>query len=86
MVLAASNCQSSAGGMVNHVLNRRWGRDRASHAVEPTPRRVIPPNRAGRCTSTRNVAWMGRPGSVFHERAGPILTKVARLAGAAMFG
>jgi hypothetical protein len=29
---------------------------------------------------------MGRPGSVFHELAGLILTKVALLAGAAMFG
>jgi len=29
---------------------------------------------------------MGRHGSVFHEFAGPILTKVAPLAGAAMFG
>jgi hypothetical protein len=40
---------------------------------------------AGR-TSTRNVAWMGRHKSVFHELAGPIPIKVAPLAGAAMFG
>jgi hypothetical protein len=35
---------------------------------------------------TRDVAWMARHGSVFHELAGLILTMVAPLAGAAMFG
>jgi hypothetical protein len=40
---------------------------------------------AGR-TSTRNVAWMGGHGLVFRELAGPILTTVEPLAGAAIFG
>jgi hypothetical protein len=40
---------------------------------------------AGR-TSTGNVAWIGGHGSFFHKLAGPILTKLAPLAGAARFG
>ncbi len=50
------------------------------HSSESYPRTELP-----RLISTRNVAWMGRHGSVFHQLAGPIPTKVAPLAGAAMF-
>jgi hypothetical protein len=50
------------------------------------PDRQMPGNASAHGKGTRNVAWMGRHGSVFHELAGLILTKVAPLAGAAMFG
>ena len=46
-----------ACGSTETVRSVRPGRDPASRAVEPTPQRVIPPNRAGRCTSTKSRRW-----------------------------